>query len=123
MRNLLYFIFLAFFIFSCSKNNDIFEATDAAIVEAPPNQVTICHATSSDTNPWVTITINENALQAHMAHGDINPDADGDGFTKENPCGIGDQSDCNDEDPTINPSSEELCNDNIDNNCNNEIDE
>lgn len=35
-----------------------------------PDRVTICHATGSETNPWVVITINRNALDAHLAHGD-----------------------------------------------------
>ncbi|MEO8285486.1 MAG: hypothetical protein ABI670_03505 [Chloroflexota bacterium] len=37
------------------------------------NKVTICHATSSTQNPYVLITISENALPAHRAHGDIVP--------------------------------------------------
>jgi hypothetical protein len=32
--------------------------------------VTICHATGSSTNPYVQITISENALPAHLAHQD-----------------------------------------------------
>ncbi len=33
-------------------------------------KVTICHKTGSKTNPGVTITVSQNALDAHMAHGD-----------------------------------------------------
>jgi hypothetical protein len=33
-------------------------------------KVTICHHTGSRTHPFVTITINRNALQAHLNHGD-----------------------------------------------------
>jgi len=43
------------------------------------------------------------------------PDRDGDGYTTKN--------DCDDSDPRINPGSEEICGDNIDNNCNGLIDE
>jgi hypothetical protein len=33
-------------------------------------KVTICHHTASKKNPTVTITVSENALPAHLAHGD-----------------------------------------------------
>jgi hypothetical protein len=36
----------------------------------PGGKVTICHQTGSGTNPGVTITVSQNALPAHMRHGD-----------------------------------------------------
>jgi hypothetical protein len=35
-----------------------------------PEKVVICHHTHSAKNPFVTITISRNALDAHLAHGD-----------------------------------------------------
>jgi hypothetical protein len=33
-------------------------------------KTTICHRTGSQKNPWVVITVSNNALPAHKAHGD-----------------------------------------------------
>jgi Ca2+-binding RTX toxin-like protein len=48
----------------------MFSSTVAAAL-AQSNRVTICHRTGSATNPYVKITISENALPAHQAHGDF----------------------------------------------------
>jgi len=45
--------------------------TDGGVSAAPEPQVTICHNTSSATNPWVQITVNQNSAAAHSAHGDF----------------------------------------------------
>ncbi|MCA1677370.1 MAG: hypothetical protein LC799_36060, partial [Actinobacteria bacterium] len=36
----------------------------------PAQKVTICHATGSETNPYVRITVSVNAVEAHRAHQD-----------------------------------------------------
>lgn len=45
-------------------------AISSAASAAPAEKVTICHATGSETNPYVTITVSENALKGHDKHGD-----------------------------------------------------
>ncbi len=42
----------------------------AAAAQYPPSKVTICHHTHSQKNPFVTITVSERALPAHLGHGD-----------------------------------------------------
>jgi hypothetical protein len=59
----------------------------------------------------------------HLAHGDVVPDADGDGYTKVNSCGIGSQNDCVDNNAAINDGATEICDNGIDDNCNGQIDE
>ena len=51
-------------------------------------EITICHRTGSENHPWVVITIDEDAVPAHQAHGDIIPitDRNGDGNIDEDDC-------------------------------------
>ncbi len=44
--------------------------TTPTAAEYPSSKVTICHHTHSKTNPFVTITVSQNALPAHLGHGD-----------------------------------------------------
>ena len=37
---------------------------------APAEKVDVCHLTSSETNEWVVININDNAWETHDNHGD-----------------------------------------------------
>jgi hypothetical protein len=44
--------------------------TPAAAKQYPPDKVTLCHHTSSQKNPSVTINVSQRALPAHLRHGD-----------------------------------------------------
>jgi hypothetical protein len=61
--------------------------------------------------------VNQNALTAHLAHGDYLPDAEG--YTAEGTC-TGSMDDCDDTNAAINPGATEVC-DGIDNNCDGNI--
>lgn len=43
----------------------------------PEHKVTICHRTASDSNPYVEITIDEAALDAHLKNGALYPVPEG----------------------------------------------
>src|ERR671936_2482473 len=47
-----------------------FKHSSAVSAQYPPAKVTICHHTHSQKNPFVTITVSEHALPAHLGHGD-----------------------------------------------------
>ena len=51
------------------------------------NEVTICHATGSETNRFVEITVSVNSLPAHFAHGDVLAPAAGCGSLNGGPGG------------------------------------
>jgi hypothetical protein len=50
-------------------------AVSSVVASGPLGKTTICHAASSK---FVEITVNDHALPAHMAHGDILTDDYGD---------------------------------------------
>src|SRR5206468_11774962 len=47
-----------------------FVHTSPTAAQYPTSKVTICHHTHSQKNPFVTITVSEHALPAHLGHGD-----------------------------------------------------
>jgi hypothetical protein len=72
MKHLFYFFLLCCtiaIVFSCAKDDPVFKGTEKAVdVRTSQQNVDVCHLTSSGESH--TITINENALDAHLAHGD-----------------------------------------------------
>ena len=128
MKKLLFPLLTILFLIACEKENlddpqpqqEInFKSLTTSRSSAP--KIDVCHHEGNDT--WHVININENALPAHLAHGDVVlVDADGDGWVEaENECVNG--GDCDDNDAEVNPAMEEVCNNGIDDNCNGEIDE
>ncbi len=131
MKNLLWIVVLSLSIHSCTKEDLISNESDASEskenvnkLKAKKNKVTLCHF-DSDNDSWHSITINENALEAHLKHGDVIIDEDGDGYATFNECGLLNENgiDCDDNNADINPGAEEICDDGIDNNCDGQIDE
>ena len=122
MKKLLYLSFsLLLFFSACQKaDTDLTLEANKEMSKGPAGKVTICH--SAGDGKVIVIQVNQNALAAHLAHGDIVPDSDGDGYTDVGAC-TGSKDDCNDNDAAINPGAEEVCGDGIDNNCNGIVDE
>jgi hypothetical protein len=46
-------------------------STTSSAKQYEPKKVTICHRTGSKKNPWRTIRVSQNALKAHLRHGDV----------------------------------------------------
>jgi len=120
MKKILLPVLIILFIGACKKDNTTSTLYDK-INNKDSKKIDVCHKVGNGT--FHTINISSNALSAHIAHGDIVPDADGDGYTKINPCGSGTQNDCNDDNAAINPGAKEICDNGIDENCNGKIDE
>jgi hypothetical protein len=124
MKKLLFPLVVILLFSTCKKEISpdlLSEEISSTAAKSKKGKIDVCHKEGNGT--FHTININSNALAAHVAHGDIVPDADGDGYTKVNPCGNGSQDDCDDNNAAINPGATEVCGDNIDNNCNGQSDE
>jgi hypothetical protein len=114
-----------------------YNITDAC--SAPPGYVsdnTDCYDTEPNINPGVAEVCDEvdNNCDGQVDEGVKNTyfrDADGDGYGDMNkitdaclaPTGyISDNTDCNDNDPNINPGATEVCDDGVDNDCDRDTD-
>ncbi len=121
MNKSLNLLFLLLLFLACAK--DDIAPTDSVdeIQFRGTGHLNICHISDDDT--WHVLSVNANALNAHLNHGDVLlVDADGDGWVEaENECVPG--GDCDDNDATVFPGAEEICGDGIDNNCDGAIDE
>jgi hypothetical protein len=125
MKNLLkislLFTFSLLIIYACTKEEAETPEFIDRVIENRDANVWICHKPDGP-NP-TAIWVNENSVNAHLAHGDVLLDADGDGYTSINACGEGSMDDCDDNDPGVYPGAEEICDDGIDNNCDGQVDE
>ena len=108
----------------------------SGVALAKGQKTDICHW-DEDEGIFFVINISVKAADKHIAnHGDVYPatwwvDADGDGYgdpdSVTDPCpneGLVDNADdCNDGDAAVNPGVDEICGDDIDNNCDGQADE
>lgn len=100
MRKLIFYVALVFTFMACQNENevDLQQLTGKSSKSAKKGKVDVCHL---DENGEITLlNVSENALKAHLAHGDLLPDADGDGYTAIGSC-IGSMDDCDDTDPDV----------------------
>jgi hypothetical protein len=69
--------------------SQVFANAGPASADDPSNKITICHATGSNTNPFVLITVDEHAAPAHLGGPNLNgngqADHKGHGDIKLNP--------------------------------------
>jgi hypothetical protein len=66
MKRLLVLLLTIFALSSCEQDTTIIDST----AEKQMDKVDVCHY-DAETDTWETLSINGNALKAHLAHGDI----------------------------------------------------
>lgn len=117
MKKFICFLTLLVFAFTSCEQDEIIDPTSnqeeeliGISLKGKKGKVTICHKGKS-------ITVNGNALKAHLKHGDVQLiDADGDGWvTFENECMDG--GDCDDTNPDVNPGAIEIPYNGLDDDC------
>lgn len=119
-------LLFSFLMHSCSQEEALQPQSKAgqqiSLPAAKAGKVNLCHY-DDDNDSWHIISVNANALKAHLNHGDVQLiDADGDGYVASlNECVPG--GDCDDSDPEVYPGAEEICGNGIDDNCDGQIDE
>ena len=73
MKKLMYFmgvfISLAFIVIACGKQDVVDPQSEDSMYKAKKDKISICHL--DEYGNWITININQNALPAHLAHGDM----------------------------------------------------
>lgn len=101
MRKLI--LLLGLIVLSCSVESEFeiqelnSDLSGISIKGSKNDKITICHF-DADNNEWKTLNISQNAIPAHLNHGDA-IDADGDGFfDRENGCS---PVDCDDDDSEV----------------------
>ena len=117
-------ILLLLFLASCEKESSAPAlAGEGQSLDFRSNKISICHY-SADEDQWLFLEIPAAAWADHQAHGDVRlDDQDSDGYVPNNECGYGTMGDCDDLKNAINPGATEICSDDIDNNCDGQVDE
>ncbi len=117
---------LSIALISCSKGSQEIDQTSDLIVfsnRSNSEKIKVCHYDHS-IGTWQLIEISENAVSAHLAHGDVRlDDQDNDGFVPDNECDFGQMGDCDDLEPEIFPGQEEDCTNGSDDDCDGQVDD